>query len=75
MMTEQMIDTRVGRLKVTVLGDRGPTALLWHSLFVGERSWNGMLPILADRRRLVTSPGPVMERVPIQAWRYTPRMR
>ena len=52
-MTEQMIDTRVGRLKVTVLGDRGPTALLWHSLFVDERSWNGMLPILADRRRLV----------------------
>ena len=57
-MTEQMIETRVGRLKVTAVGDRGPTALLWHSLFVDARSWNGMLPILADRRRLVVVTGP-----------------
>ena len=57
-MAEQMVETRVGRLKVTVIGDRGPTALLWHSLFVDERSWNGMLPRLADRRRLVVVTGP-----------------
>lgn len=57
-MSERMVETRVGRLKVTVRGDRGPTALLWHSLFVDERSWNGMLPHLADRRRLVMVTGP-----------------
>ena len=57
-MIERMVETRVGRLKVTVNGDRGPTALLWHSLFVDERSWNGMLPRLADRRRLVVVTGP-----------------
>ena len=43
---------------MTVTGDRGPTALLWHSLFVDERSWNGMLPRLVDRRRLVVVTGP-----------------
>lgn len=57
-MAEQMIDTRVGRLSVAVRGDRGPTALLWHSLFVDERSWNRMLPRLADHRRLVVVTGP-----------------
>ena len=57
-MAEQMIETRVGALRVTVIGDRGPTALLWHSLFVDERSWNGMLSRLADRRRLVVVTGP-----------------
>ena len=57
-MVERMLDTRAGRLKVTVHGDRGPTALLWHSLFVDERSWNRMLPRLADRRRLVVVTGP-----------------
>src|SRR5215207_5872947 len=58
MMTKRMIETRVGRLKVTVRGDPGPAALLWHSLFVDERSWNGMLPRLAERRRLVVVTGP-----------------
>lgn len=57
-MFEQMIETRVGRLKVTVHGDEGSTALLWHSLFVDERSWDGMLPRLAERRRLVVVTGP-----------------
>lgn len=57
-MSEQMIETRVGRLRVTVIGDSGPTALLWHSLFVDERSWNGMLPRLAPHRRLVLVAGP-----------------
>lgn len=57
-MAEWMVETRVGRLRVTVRGDRGPTALLWHSLFVDERSWDGMLPRLAARCRLVVVTGP-----------------
>lgn len=57
-MAERKVETRVGRLTVTVRGDRAPTALLWHSLFVDERSWNGMLPRLAGRRRLVVVTGP-----------------
>lgn len=57
-MSVHMIETRIGRLRVEVIGDRGPTAVLWHSLFVDERSWNGMLPRLADRRRLVVVTGP-----------------
>ena len=57
-MSEHMIETRVGRLRVEVIGDRGPTALLWHSLFVDERSWDRMLPRLVARRRLVVVTGP-----------------
>src|SRR5215208_6643211 len=57
-MTDRMVDTRVGKLRVAVIGERGPTAVLWHSLFVDERSWQGMLPRLADRRRLVVVTGP-----------------
>ena len=32
------IQTRVGSLAVRVRGE-GPPAVLWHSLFVDERSW------------------------------------
>ena len=32
------IETTVGRLSVRVVGD-GPTAVLWPSLFMDERSW------------------------------------
>ena len=56
-MSVHMIETRVGRLRVEVIGDRGRTAVLWHSLFVDERSWNGTLSRLADRRRLVVVTG------------------
>lgn len=52
------VDTRVGRLRVTVQGERGPTAVFWHSLFVDERSWDRMLPRLAEHRRLVVVTGP-----------------
>ena len=34
------IETTVGRLAVRVVGD-GPTAVLWPSLFMDERSWDG----------------------------------
>jgi pimeloyl-ACP methyl ester carboxylesterase len=73
MMAQQVVETRVGRLRVTVIGDRGPTALLWHSLFVDERSWHGMLPRLADRRRLVVVTGPGHGGSTDPARRYTLR--
>lgn len=57
-MTERFIQTKVGRLRVATHGGDGPTALLWHSLFVDERSWDGMLPLLAERRRLIVVTGP-----------------
>ena len=57
-MAEHEVQTCVGTLRVTVVGEGGPTALLWHSLFVDERSWNRMLSPLADRRRLVIVTGP-----------------
>ena len=57
-MPEYLIDTRVGRLRVTDTGGPSATALLWHSLFVDERSWERMLRPLADRRRLVVVTGP-----------------
>jgi pimeloyl-ACP methyl ester carboxylesterase len=54
-----MIDTRVGRLQVQVVGDGDlPTALLWHSLFVDERSWHRVVPALSADRRLVLVTGP-----------------
>lgn len=58
--SERMIRTRVGRLKATVIGegeDR-PTAVLWHSLFVDERSWERVVPELARDRQLVVVTGP-----------------
>lgn len=59
-MSERMVDTRVGRLKVSVLGegDQRPTALLWHSLFVDERTWERVIPDLAEDRQLVIVTGP-----------------
>ena len=33
------IPTRVGSLAVRVVGE-GPPAVLWHSLFVDDRSWD-----------------------------------
>ena len=53
------IPTRVGSLAVRVLGD-GPRAVLWHSLFVDERSWQRVEDALARDRCLViviTGPG------------------
>ncbi len=51
------IETTVGRLAVRVVGD-GPTAVLWPSLFVDERSWDRLLPTLTQERRLVIINGP-----------------
>jgi pimeloyl-ACP methyl ester carboxylesterase len=51
------IPTRVGELAVRVRG-AGPPAVLWHSLFVDERSWQRVEDGLARDRRLVIFSGP-----------------
>jgi pimeloyl-ACP methyl ester carboxylesterase len=51
------IPTVVGELAVRVRG-AGPPAVLWHSLFVDERSWQRVEDELADDRRLVIITGP-----------------
>ena len=58
-MTEERhrILTRVGELAVRVRGE-GPAAVLWHSLFVDERSWQRVEDDLARDRRLVIVTGP-----------------
>jgi pimeloyl-ACP methyl ester carboxylesterase len=58
-VSETVVQTRVGRLRVSVTGreDR-PSALLWHSLFVDERSWERVIAELALDRRLVVVTGP-----------------
>lgn len=51
------VDTCVGRLAVMSVGTGAP-ALLWHSLFVDERSWQRVTPQLAEDRRLIVITGP-----------------
>ncbi|HQR26936.1 MAG TPA: alpha/beta hydrolase [Nocardioides sp.] len=57
MSERSFIDTVVGRLAVRVEGQGAP-AVLWHSLFVDERSWRRVTAELAEVRRLVTITGP-----------------
>ena len=57
-MDEQhRIPTRVGSLAARVRGE-GPPAVLWHSLFVDERSWQRVEAGFARDRRLVIITGP-----------------
>jgi pimeloyl-ACP methyl ester carboxylesterase len=51
------VATRLGRLTVEVDGS-GPTAVLWHSLFVDSTSWSRLRPRLAAVRRLILIDGP-----------------
>jgi pimeloyl-ACP methyl ester carboxylesterase len=51
------IPTRVGELAVRVRGE-GPPAVLWHSLFVDDRTWGRVEEELARDRRLVIITGP-----------------
>jgi pimeloyl-ACP methyl ester carboxylesterase len=51
------VRTRLGPLSVRVHGE-GPPAVLWHSLFVDERSWGRVEEELARERRLVIITGP-----------------
>jgi pimeloyl-ACP methyl ester carboxylesterase len=57
MAERHTIETSVGRLAVRVVGD-GPTAVLWPSLFMDERSWDRLVPTLTQERRLVIINGP-----------------
>jgi hypothetical protein len=67
-MTEQqtMIDTNVGSLAVRERGEGRP-AVLWHSLFMDERSWERVEEDLSAERRLCSLPVRVTGRVPIRA--------
>jgi len=59
MRSELRIQTPVGELEVSVIGENvKPTALLWHSLFVDSRSWHRVEDDLAEDRRLVIVTGP-----------------
>lgn len=49
------IASRVGTLHVRQTGS-GPTAVLWHSLFVDSASWRRVEPRLSEDRRLILSP-------------------
>lgn len=57
MAEHHTFETEVGKLAVRVVGD-GSTAVLWPSLFMDERSWERVLPTLAQDRRLVIINGP-----------------
>ena len=56
-MRRHRIPTRVGSLAVRVRGE-GPPAVLWHSLFVDDRSWRRVEEGLAGDRRLLIISGP-----------------
>jgi pimeloyl-ACP methyl ester carboxylesterase len=57
MNERQMVETRLGALAVRVRGE-GPVAVLWHSLFVDDSTWNRVEDNLAHARRLVIITGP-----------------
>ncbi len=57
MEQRQVVETSVGRLGVRVIG-RGQPTVLWHSLFVDDRSWDRLVPHLAANRQLVIFTGP-----------------
>lgn len=51
------VPTALGRLHV-LRGGAGPTAVLWHSLFVDSTSWGPLLRELARHRTVVAIDGP-----------------
>lgn len=58
-MSEMMIETEVGRLAVRTEGAGQATpVVLWHSLFVDDRTWDRVVPDLSKGRRLVRITGP-----------------
>jgi pimeloyl-ACP methyl ester carboxylesterase len=58
-MSERVVSTGVGPLKVRTEGSQDrPTAVLWHSLFVDDRSWDRVVPDLTRQRQLVIITGP-----------------
>jgi hypothetical protein len=57
------VATRLGPLNVRVTG-AGPTALLWHSLFVDSATWGRIEQPLAAERRLLLVDGPLPRHKP-----------
>lgn len=57
MTTVSRFDTTVGQLAVATQGS-GPPAVLWHSLFVDDRSWDAVADDLAQHRTLIRITGP-----------------
>ncbi|MGH3559102.1 MAG: alpha/beta fold hydrolase, partial [Mycobacterium sp.] len=51
------VTTSLGRLHVR-RGGTGPTAVLWHSLFVDSRSWSPVFDALAHHRTVIAIDGP-----------------
>jgi hypothetical protein len=76
-MAEQqtMIETNVGSLAVRERGEGRP-AVLWHSLFIDERSWQRVEEDLQRSAGSCSLPVRVTGRVPIRAaatrWRSAP---
>jgi pimeloyl-ACP methyl ester carboxylesterase len=60
MSAPRFVDTTLGSLQVRIEGDAPGRAavVLWHSLFVDERTWDRVVPDLAQDRRLVIITGP-----------------
>ncbi|WAC55485.1 alpha/beta fold hydrolase [Gordonia sp. SL306] len=56
-MREHTVRTDLGRLHATIVGE-GPVTVLWHSMFVDGRSWQRVVPALAEHRTLVIVDGP-----------------
>lgn len=57
MQQHHVVETPVGALRVRVCG-QGRPAVLWHSLFVDDRSWDRVVPQLESQRQLVIITGP-----------------
>ena len=57
MAERNFIETAVGRLAVTTVGTGAPV-VLWHSLFVDERSWERVASELSQDRLLILITGP-----------------
>lgn len=70
MSDHRFVETPVGRLAVRTRGE-GPPAVLWHSLFVDDRSWHRVEDELAAERRLILVTGPGHGRSGDPGRRYT----
>jgi pimeloyl-ACP methyl ester carboxylesterase len=50
-------ETSLGRVRARITGE-GPTAVLWHGMFVDGHSWDRIIPRLRQHRRLVVLDAP-----------------
>ncbi len=68
--TAMDVPTRLGALRVRMCGS-GPPAVLWHSLFVDSATWDRVLPLLGEHRRLILIDGPSHGRSAATRRRFT----